>query len=162
MAHHKKRKPPLSSELPAISITAPTLIEAFTGTDQTALPKKSVGESSHHWFARLPLPDGTFWRGGCAGHERFVRQMIAGASGIDLALLCIAADDGSCPKHASTPQSFSCSALQLRYRLTKCDLVDEEWIELVSEEVREGQGRNVPLADAPLVPVSARTGQGAR
>ena len=73
-----------------------TLVQALTGTDPDRLSEeKQRGITIELGFAQMVLPDGT--RMGVVdvpGHERFVRQMIAGATGIDLALLCVAADDG--------------------------------------------------------------------
>ncbi|MEF2593833.1 MAG: GTP-binding protein, partial [Eggerthellaceae bacterium] len=77
-----------------------TLIRALTGTDPDRLAEeKRRGITIELGFAQLALPDGrTMGVVDVPGHERFVRQMIAGATGIDVALLCIAADDGVMPQ----------------------------------------------------------------
>ena len=84
------------------------------------------------------------------GHERFVRTMVAGATGIDLFLLVIAADDGVMPQtRSSTWRSSSCSAWRGGVvALTKADLVDEELLELAEEDVREflARRRRTPAA----------------
>lgn len=162
MAHHKSESPLIVGTAGHIDHGKSTLIEALTGTDPDRLAEeKRRGITIELGFARLPLPDETsLGVVDVPGHERFVRQMIAGASGIDLALLCIAADDGIMPQtreHTAVLQLLGITNCVIA--LTKCDLVDEEWIELVSEEVRAGL-EGTPFADAPLVPVSARTGQG--
>src|SRR5918912_1219901 len=94
------------------------------------------------------------------GHERFVKNMLAGATGIDLALLVVAADDSVMPQ---TREHFDIlKLLGLRQgviALTKCDLVDATTREVVALEVRE-LVRDSFLADAPLVPTSAASGLG--
>ncbi len=139
-----------------------TLIEALTGTDPDRLAEeKRRGITIELGFAELPLPDGTAMGVvDVPGHERFVRQMIAGATGIDLALLCIAADDGIMPQtreHLAVLQLLGITDCVIA--LTKSDLVDDEWVELVSEEVRS-ELEGTPFAQAPIVAVSARTGNG--
>ena len=139
-----------------------TLIEALTGTDPDRLAEeKRRGITIELGFARLPLPDGSFVGVvDVPGHERFVRQMIAGATGIDLALLCIAADDGVMPQtreHLAVLQLLGITNCVVA--LTKCDLVDEEWIELTTEEIRADLSET-PFANCAIVPVSARTGLG--
>ena len=139
-----------------------TLIRALTGTDPDRLAEeKERGITIQLGFARLDLPDGR--RMGVVdvpGHERFVRQMIAGATGIDLALLCIAADDGIMPQtveHLAVLQLLGVPSCVVA--LTKTDLVDDEWIALVADEVREAL-RDTPYAGADIVPVSSKTGSG--
>ena len=138
------------------------LIEALTGVNPDRLEEeKRRGITIELGFARLDLPDGSYLGVvDVPGHERFVRQMIAGASGIDLALLCIAADDGIMPQtreHLAVLQLLGIRDCVVA--LTKCDLVDEEWAQMVAEEIREGLAAT-PYAQADIVPVSARTGQG--
>src|SRR5690606_31517984 len=94
------------------------------------------------------------------GHERFIKSMVAGAGGIDLVCLVIAADEGIMPQ--TREHLDVCELLGVRRGivvLTKRDLVDDEWCALMAEEVREGLSRSF-LADAPVVGVSARTGAG--
>ena len=139
-----------------------TLVEALTGVDPDRLAEeKRRGITIELGFARLDLPDGTYLGVvDVPGHERFVRQMIAGATGIDLALLCIAADDGIMPQtreHLAVLQLLGIRDCVVA--LTKCDLVDAEWVALVAEEVCAGLA-DTPFAQADVVPVSARTGAG--
>ncbi|MGI6216693.1 MAG: selenocysteine-specific translation elongation factor [Coriobacteriales bacterium] len=134
-----------------------TLIEALTGTDPDRLEEeKRRGITITLGFAKLQLPDGTFLGVvDVPGHERFVRQMIAGASGIDLALLCIAADDGVMPQtreHLAILELLGITTCVVA--LTKCDLVDNEWIEMVTEEIRSTLA-GTPYANSPIIPVSA-------
>jgi selenocysteine-specific elongation factor len=94
------------------------------------------------------------------GHERFIKNMLAGVSGIDLVLLVIAADEGVMPQ---TREHFDILQL-LRVKngiivLTKVDLVDEEWLELVKEEIKEFFS-DTSFENAPMIPVSSMTGEG--
>ena len=137
-------------------------MKALTGTDPDRLEEeKRRGITIELGFAQMELPDGT--RMGVVdvpGHERFVRQMIAGATGIDLALLCVAADDGVMPQtdeHLSVLELLGVARCVVA--LTKTDLVDGEWAAFMADEVR-GRLRGTPYADASVVPVSARTGAG--
>lgn len=139
-----------------------TLIKALTGTDPDRLSEeKRRGITIELGFARLNLPDGTYLGVvDVPGHERFVRQMIAGATGVDLALLCIAADDGVMPQtreHLAVLELLDVHDCVVA--LTKCDLVDEEWTELAIEEIRANLN-STAFAEAPIVPVSAHTGLG--
>ncbi len=138
------------------------LIEALTGIDTDRLPEeKRRGISIELGFAWLDLPDGT--RVGfvdAPGHERFVRTMVAGAAGIDFALLVVAADDSVMPQTREHLAVLRLLGLQHGLvAVTKCDLVDEELAEVVVEEVREAVAGTF-LADAPIVPCSGRTGAG--
>jgi selenocysteine-specific elongation factor len=94
------------------------------------------------------------------GHEGFVRTMVAGATGIDLALIVVAADEGVMPQ---TREHLAILTLLGVDRgvvaLTKSDLVDEEWLALAADDVRAAL-EGTPLAEAPIVPVSAVTGAG--
>lgn len=139
-----------------------SLIRALTGTDCDRLEEeKRRGITIELGFARLDLP------GGAAvsvvdvpGHERFVRAMAAGASGIDFVLLVVAADEGVMPQ--TREHMEICSLLGVRaglVALTKTDAVDEE-IRLLAEEDVRGFLSGTFLENAPLVPVSARTGEG--
>lgn len=139
-----------------------TLIEALTGTDpDRLLEEKRRGITIELGFAQLELPDGTI--AGIVdvpGHERFIRQMISGASGISLALVCIAADDGMMPQtreHLTVLQLLDVTNCVIA--LTKCDTVDEEWVSLVQEEIRE-ELSSTPFSNAPIIPVSAKNGEG--
>ncbi len=139
-----------------------TLVQALTGTDPDRLSEeKQRGITIELGFAQLELPDGSAMGVvDVPGHERFVRQMIAGSTGIDVALLCIAADDGIMPQteeHLAVLQLLAVPTCVVA--LTKCDLVDDEWALFMEDEVRTRLA-GTPYATAAIVPVSARTGQG--
>lgn len=139
-----------------------SLIKALTGTDPDRLAEeKKRGITIELGFAQLKLPDGTAMGVvDVPGHEHFVRQMIAGSTGIDLALLVIAADDGIMPQtveHLAVLRTLGVKTLVVA--LTKIDLVDAEWVAFIRDEVRTWLA-DTPYADAPIVPCSSRTGQG--
>ena len=139
-----------------------SLVMALTGTDPDRLAEeKQRGITIELGFARLALPDGTtLGVVDVPGHERFVRQMIAGSTGIDLALLCIAADDGIMPQtteHLAVLELLHIPTMVVA--LTKIDLVDDEWVEFMVDEVRSRLAGG-PYAEAEIVPVSSRTGAG--
>ncbi|MFP3868534.1 MAG: selenocysteine-specific translation elongation factor [Desulfobacteraceae bacterium] len=138
------------------------LIKALTGVDTDRLKEeKRRGITIELGFASLTLPNGQ--RLGIVdvpGHERFVRHMVAGATGIDLVALIIAADEGVMPQ--TREHLEICQLLKVKQGLvvlTKTDLVEEEWLELVEEEVREFL-RGTFLEAAPIVRFSAVTGAG--
>lgn len=138
------------------------LVKAMTGVDTDRLKEeKERGISIELGFTSLELPSGR--KAGIVdvpGHERFIKHMLAGAGGFDLVLLVIAADEGVMPQTREHLDIIQ--LLQVKKGvvvLTKADLVDEEWLELVTEEVREFLQDTV-LEKAPLVTVSAVTGQG--
>ncbi|MFL5625873.1 MAG: selenocysteine-specific translation elongation factor, partial [Ktedonobacteraceae bacterium] len=139
-----------------------TLVKALTGIDPDRLAEeKERGMTIDLGFAWLKLPNGREVSiVDVPGHESFIKNMLAGVGGIDAALLVIAADEGVMPQ---TREHLAILDLLRVPRgivvLTKADLVDEEWLELVREEVAEYL---VPttLAHAPILPVSAYTGQG--
>jgi selenocysteine-specific elongation factor len=94
------------------------------------------------------------------GHDRFVKNLVAGASGIDFVTLVIAADEGIMPQ--TREHLEICTLLGIKtglVALTKIDMVDEEWLEMVKEDVA-GYLSTTFLAGAPNFPVSAHTGQG--
>jgi len=139
-----------------------TLVKALTGIDTDRLKEeKARGITIELGFAYLDLPSGQ--RLGIVdvpGHEKFVKHMVAGAAGIDLVALVIAADEGVMPQ--TREHLDICRLLGVAEGLvvlTKTDMVDEEWRELVTEDVREYLDGTF-LEDAPIVPVSAVTGQG--
>ena len=138
------------------------LVLALTGTDPDRLAEeKSRGITIKLGFAQLELPNGrTMGVVDVPGHERFVKQMIAGATGVDVALLVIAADDGVMPQtveHVAVLQTLGIGTCVVA--LTKADLVDDDWLEFVSGEVAEYLA-STPFADAPIVAVSSKTGRG--
>src|SRR3954468_5391012 len=116
-----------------------TLVRALTGVDTDRLPEeKRRGITIELGFAPLELEGvGTVGVVDVPGHEAFVRTMVAGATGIDLALLVVAADEGVMPQ---TREHLAILELLGVRRgvvaLTKADLVDDEWIALVEEDVR--------------------------
>jgi selenocysteine-specific elongation factor len=139
-----------------------SLVKALTGIDTDRLPEeKARGITIELGFAHLDLPGGIeLGIVDVPGHERFVRTMVAGVGGIDLVMLVIAADEGVMPQ--TREHLDICQLLGVKkglVALTKADLVDNDWLGLVTEEVREYLAGSF-LADAPLVPVSVRTGAG--
>ena len=140
-----------------------TLVTAITGMDPDRLAEeKARGMTIDLGFAWLTLPSGREVSiVDVPGHESFIKNMLAGVGGIDVALLVVAADEGVMPQ---TEEHLAILDL-LRVRtgvvaLTKCDLVDDpEWLELVREEIQERLS-STTLAAAPIIPCSALTGQG--
>ena len=137
------------------------LVKALTGTDTDRLPEeKQRGITIDLGFAELELGDARFGFVDVPGHERFVKNMLAGASGIDLVLLVVAADEGIMPQ---TREHFDiCRLLQIKNGLiaiTKKDLVDDEMLELVRAEIAEFVSGTF-LDGAPIVAVNSRTGVG--
>jgi selenocysteine-specific elongation factor len=138
------------------------LVKALTGIDPDRLREEQErGMTIDLGFAWLRLPDGEQVSiVDVPGHERFIKNMLAGVGGIDLALLVIAADEGVMPQ--TREHLAILDLLQVKRGLlvvTKADLVEEEWLALVGEEVREAVKGTV-LAEAPLLVCSAYTGQG--
>ncbi len=142
-----------------------SLIKALTGVDTDRLPEeKQRGMTIELGFAPLEVGDGAeavrFGIVDVPGHERFVRTMVAGASAIDMVLLVVAADDSVMPQTREHVEIVR--LLGVRHgvvAVSKCDVVDAEMQELVGDEVRELLADS-PLADAPVVGVSAITGYG--
>ena len=137
------------------------LVRALTGTDPDRLPEeKRRGITIDLGFADLELDDLRIGFVDVPGHERFIKNMLAGAHGIDLLALVIAADESVMPQ---TREHFDiCRLLGVNNGLvviTKKDLVDEEMLALVEDEVRELVNGSF-LENAPLVAVSSRTGAG--
>lgn len=139
-----------------------SLIKALTGIDTDRLKEEKLrGITIELGFAWLDLPGGQ--RVGIVdvpGHEKFVKNMVAGASGIDLVAMIIAADEGVMPQ---TKEHLDiCNLLNVKHGLvvlTKIDMVDEEWLEMVADDV-QGFLKGTFLEGAPIVPVSSLTGQG--
>ncbi len=139
-----------------------TLVKVLTGIDPDRLAEeKERGMTIDLGFAWLTLPSGREVSiVDVPGHESFIKNMLAGVGGIDAALLVVAADEGVMPQ---TREHLAILDL-LRVRrgvvaLTKADLVDEEWLELVREEIFEHL-KHTTLAEAAILPVSAYTKQG--
>jgi selenocysteine-specific elongation factor len=137
------------------------LVRALTGSDPDRLPEeKRRGITIDLGFADLDLDGVRIGFVDVPGHERFVKNMLAGAHGIDVVALVIAADEGVMPQ---TREHFDiCRLLDVQRGvivITKTDLVEEELLELVTSEVAELVAGSF-LESAPIIPVSARTGTG--
>lgn len=137
------------------------LVKALTGVDADRLPEeKKRGITIDIGFAELRLGAVQIGFVDVPGHERFVKNMLAGASGIDLVALVVAADAGVMPQ---TREHFEiCRLLEIKSGLivlTKTDLVDEELLELVRLEAAE-LVENSFLENAPVIAASAKTGAG--
>jgi selenocysteine-specific elongation factor len=137
------------------------LVHALTGTDPDRLPEeRQRGMTIELGFAHTTIDGHEISFVDVPGHERFIRNMVAGATGIDLALLVVAADDSVMPQtreHAEVLQLLGVN--QCVVALTKMDLVDDEWGDAVEEEVRDllAALEITPLA---CVRTSAETGRG--
>ncbi len=140
-----------------------TLVLALTGIDPDRLKEEKERQMTIDLgFAWLRLPDGQIVGVvDVPGHIDFIQNMLAGVGGIDAALLVIAADEGVMPQtreHLSILDLLAVPGGLIA--LTKTDLVnDPEWLDLVREDIRQAV-QGTCLAHAPIVPVSARTGQG--
>lgn len=140
-----------------------TLVTALTGMNPDRLREEREREMTIDLgFAWLTLPDGEpISVVDVPGHEDFIKNMLAGVGGIDAALLVIAADEGVMPQ--TREHVHILDLLQIKsgvVALTKIDLVDDpEWLDLVREEIREFLA-GTSLAQAPIIPVSARTSAG--
>ncbi len=136
------------------------LVKALTGIDPDRLKEeKERGITIDLGFADLAFPDGlTVGIVDVPGHERLVRNMLAGAGGIDLVLFVIAADEGIMPQ--SREHLSICNLLKIKSGLiavTKADLVEKEWLDLIVDEVRNFV-RNTFLENADIIPISSKTG----
>jgi len=138
-----------------------TLVRALTGVDTDRLPEeKRRGITIELGFAPLVLDGfGTIGVVDVPGHEAFVRTMVAGSTGIDLALIVIAADEGVMPQTREHLAILDLLGVRRGViALTKVDLVDDEWLALVEEDVRSATAAAFP--DAPIIAASAQTGRG--
>jgi selenocysteine-specific elongation factor len=139
-----------------------TLIRALTGRDTDRLKEeKERGISIELGFTYFDLPSGR--RAGIIdvpGHEKFIKNMLAGAGGVDVVVLVIAADEGVMPQ---TKEHLNIlSLLQVKkgiIALTKKDMVDSEWLEMIIEQIRD-EIKDSFLKDAAIIPVSSVTGDG--
>ncbi len=139
-----------------------TLVQALTGIDPDRLQEeKARGMTIDLGFAWLKLPGGEEVSIiDVPGHERFIKNMLAGVGGIDLALIVIAADEGVMPQ--TREHLAIIDLLQIRagvVAVTKVDLVEPDWLELVVADVEETLA-GTSLAGSPIVPCSAYTGAG--
>ncbi len=138
-----------------------TLVRALTGVDTDRLPEeKRRGITIELGFAPLVLEGvGTIGVVDVPGHEAFVRTMVAGATGIDLALVVVAADEGVMPQTREHLEILRLLGVTRGVvALTKADLVDDEWLALIEEDVRAATRAALP--DAAIVATSAQTGAG--
>ncbi|MFN8572791.1 MAG: selenocysteine-specific translation elongation factor [Gemmatimonadaceae bacterium] len=138
------------------------LVRALTGIDTDRLPEeKRRGITIELGFAPLILPGGlTIGVVDVPGHEAFVRTMLAGATGIDLALLVIAADEGVMPQTREHLAILRLLGIRSGLvALTKSDLVDADWLELVKDDARE-LVKGTGLESGPIVPTSTVTDAG--
>ena len=139
-----------------------TLVRALTGVDTDRLKEeKARGISIDLGFAYLPAPDGSVLGFvDVPGHEKFVHNMLAGATGIDFVLLVVAADDGVMPQTREHLAIVDLLGIERGLvALTKADLVSPERRESVIEEIRQTLATTT-LADADILPVSTVTGEG--
>src|SRR3954471_1319157 len=138
-----------------------SLVKALTGVDCDRLPEeKARGITIDIGFATLDLGDYRLGIVDVPGHERFIKNMLAGATGIDLAVLVIAADDSIMPQTREHLEILK--LLGLRHgviALTKCDLVDETTLEVVELEIRDLVQASF-LENAPIIRTSAHSGMG--
>lgn len=138
------------------------LVQALTGIDPDRLAEeKARSMTIELGFAWLTLPSG---RAASIidvpGHERFIKTMLAGAGGIDAALLVIAADEGPMPQTLEHLAILELLGIEQGVIvISKVDLVGAEWLAMVGAEIEERLA-GTPFAEAPVLPVSARTGAG--
>jgi selenocysteine-specific elongation factor len=137
------------------------LVKALTGIDCDRLPEeKARGITIDIGFAQLDLGDYRLGIVDCPGHERFIKNMLAGATGIDLALLIVAADDSVMPQTREHLEILRLLGLKHGViALTKADLVDDTTRQVVELDIRE-LVKDSFLADAPIVPTSVVNGHG--
>src|SRR4051794_20734469 len=139
-----------------------TLVKALTGIDPDRLAEeKARAMTIDLGFAWLTLPSGqTVSIVDVPGHERFIKNMLAGVGGIDAALLVVAADEGPMPQTREHLAILDLLGIDRGLIvLTKADTVDEEFLALAEEATREALA-GTSLAEAPLVATAATTGQG--
>lgn len=138
-----------------------SLVAALTGRNTDRLPEeKKRGITIELGYAHLELPPYRMGVVDVPGHEKFVRQMLAGATGMDIVLLVVAGDDSV--KQQTTEHLDILRMLDLPagvIALTKCDLCDPDWLELVEDEIRQIVAGSF-LEEAPIVRTSSKTGDG--
>jgi selenocysteine-specific elongation factor len=139
-----------------------TLMKALTGVDLDRLKEeKERGITIELGFTSLTLPSGQkIGIIDVPGHEKFIKNMVAGAGGIDMVLLVIAADEGVMPQ--TREHLDICKLLAIKtglIALTKIDMVDEDWVALVQEDVRQFVKGSF-LEQSPIIPLSSTTGKG--
>lgn len=139
-----------------------TLIKALTGRDTDTLKEeKKRGISINLGFTYFDLPSGR--RAGIIdvpGHEKFIKNMLAGVGGIDIVLMVIAADEGVMPQTREHLNILELLDIKKGIIvITKKDLVDDEWLKMVEDDIKK-EVENTFLKDAPIIPVSSYTGDG--
>src|SRR5258707_10941307 len=136
-----------------------SLVKALTGIDCDRLPEeKARGITIDIGFASLDLGDYRLGIVDVPGHERFIKNMLAGASGLDLAMLVVAADDSVMPQTREHLEILRLLSLPGGLVvLTKCDLVDPSWLDLVEDDVRK-LAAGTFLEGSEIVRTSAATG----
>ncbi len=139
-----------------------TLIKALTGRDTDRWEEeKRRGITIDLGFTYFDLPDGN--QAGIIdvpGHEKFIKNMLAGVIGMDLVLLVIAADEGIMPQTTEHLNILNLLGVKKGIVvLTKYDLIDAEWLELVKEDIKEAL-KDTFLENAPMIEVSSKTGYG--
>lgn len=138
-----------------------SLVKALTGIDPDRLKEeKERGITIDIGFADISYPEENLTVGivDVPGHEKLISNMLAGAGGIDIVLMVIAADEGIMPQ--SREHLAICSLLKIKsglIALTKADLVEKEWLDLVKDEVKDFVAGTF-LEGVPVIPVSAKTG----
>ena len=137
-----------------------SLVKALTGIDPDRLKEeKERGITIDLGFAYLQYPDGlSIGIVDVPGHEKLIKNMLAGAGGIDIVLFVIAADEGIMPQ--SREHLHICNLLGIKsgiIAITKADLVEPEWLELVSDEIRNFVKGSF-LENAEIIPISSKTG----
>ena len=137
------------------------LIKALTGKDTDRLKEeKERGITIENGFADMYCGEYHISIIDVPGHEKFINNMVAGVVGMDLVLLVVAADEGIMPQTREHMDILGLLGIKKSILvINKCDLVDEEWLELVEEEIQE-ELEGTFLEGAPVVKVSAATGQG--
>lgn len=138
-----------------------SLVKALTGIDPDRLKEeKERGITIDIGFADISYPEENLTVGivDVPGHEKLISNMLAGAGGIDIVLMVIAADEGIMPQ--SREHLAICNLLKIKsglIALTKADLVEKEWLDLVTDEIK-GFVRGTFLEGVPVIPVSSKTG----
>jgi selenocysteine-specific elongation factor len=139
-----------------------SLVQALTGTNPDRLPEEQRREITIRLgFAFLKTPRGELGIVDVPGHEKLVREMVAGATGFDAVLLVIAADEGIMPQTREHLDILGLLGINRGLvALTKVDLVeDEEWLALVEDDVKKALAKT-PFANAPILHTSTKTGAG--
>jgi len=138
------------------------IVRRLTGTDPDRLPEEKLrGMTIDLGFAfRRTTAESSLAFVDVPGHERFVKNMIAGAGAIDVVMLVIAADDGWMPQSEEHFQIVRLLGIERGLIvINKCDLAEPDWLELLEEDIRDKVSGSF-LADAPIFRVSAETGDG--